>query len=273
KHHSTQSICHLFGLPPELRILIYEYALIAENALNVDDFSNSSHCSLTALLETCQAIRQEASPIFYKLNTFQAIIRQQSEGIPPNVSILPTFRTRKTARVSRLVILLVYDDGSKAYSQKATSTYLRRVCNAFIRQRPLELLLLSAPDGRPEDTTLHRQDGGRQPIDSAEKDEIRLFGYIVSAIRDRPPKYVVEWSRQHLSEWLRFEVEDVFEDAEYDGDWDAKEEVLLRAMRFREQVAMLSEIPCHVRSKGHLGLLVDQVDEMRDGLNPRQSTE
>ncbi|KAK0259591.1 hypothetical protein LTR35_018093, partial [Friedmanniomyces endolithicus] len=105
---------HLFGLPPELRILIYEYALISEKAINVDDSSNSSHCSLTALLETCQAIRKEASPIFYKLNTFLAIIRQQYEGIPQNVSILPTFRTSKAARVGRLVILLVYDDGSKA---------------------------------------------------------------------------------------------------------------------------------------------------------------
>ncbi|KAK1808217.1 hypothetical protein LTR12_017422 [Friedmanniomyces endolithicus] len=245
KHYSTQSSYHLFGLPPELRILIYEYALISEKAINVDDFSNSSHCSLTALLETCQAIRKEASPIFYKLNTFLAIIRQQYEGIPQNGSILPTFRTSKTARVGRLVILLVYDDGSKAYSREATSTYLRRVCNAFIRQRPLELLLSSAPDGHPEDTTLHRQDGSRQPIDSAEEDETRLFGLIVSAIRDRPPRYVVEWSRQHLSEWLRFEVENAVEDAEDDGNWDASEEVLLRAMRFREQVAMLSEIPGH----------------------------
>jgi len=64
-----------------------------------------------------------------------------------------------------------------------------------MRQRPLELLVLSSPDGHPEDTTLRRRDGSRQPIDSAEEDEVRLAGISVSAIRDRPPKYVVEWSR------------------------------------------------------------------------------
>lgn len=59
---STQSDCHLFSIAPELRNLIYEYALISEEAIDVDCFSNSSHCRPTALLETCQAIRQEASP-------------------------------------------------------------------------------------------------------------------------------------------------------------------------------------------------------------------
>lgn len=271
KPHFTQSSCHLFGLPPELRILIYEYALISEEAINVDTFSDSRHRSLTALLETCQVIRQEASPVFYKLNTFLAIIRQQSYGVPQNVSILPAFRTRKTANVGRIVILLVYDDGSKAYSRKATSTYLRRVCNAFIRQRALELLVLSAPDSHPEDTTLHVQDGDRQPIDSAEEDEIRLSALIVSAICDRPPRHVVEWSRQHLDESLRWEVEDAIDDAEGDGDWDSLEKVRLRVLCFREQIAMLSEIPVHFSATGHLGRHVDQVDELRDSLNPRQS--
>lgn len=54
-------------------------------------WSNSSHCSLTALLETCQAIRQEASPLFYKLNTILAVIRRQCEGTLQNRSTLPTF--------------------------------------------------------------------------------------------------------------------------------------------------------------------------------------
>ncbi|KAK0303711.1 hypothetical protein LTR82_017459 [Friedmanniomyces endolithicus] len=238
--HFTQSSCHIFGLPPELRILIYEYALVSGEAINVDTFSDSRHYSLTALLETCQVIRQEASPVFYKLNTFLAIIRQQSYGVPQNVSILPAFRTRKTANVGRIVILLVYDDGSKAYSRKATSTYLRR-------------------------------DGDRQPIDSAEEDEIRLSALIVSAICDRPPRHVVEWSRQHLDESLRWEVEDAIDDAEGDGDWDSLEKVRLRVLRFREQIAMLSEIPVHFSATGHLGRHVDQVDELRDSLNPRQS--
>ncbi len=186
--------------------------------------------------------------------------------------ILPTYFTRKNARVGRLVILLVYDNASKAYSRKATSTYLRRVCNAFIRQRPQELLVLSSPDGHPEDTTLHGQDGSRQPIDSAEEDEIRLAGLIVSAIRDRPPIYLVEWSRQHLAEWLRCEVEDAVKDAEGNGDWDVVEEVRLGSGRFREQVAVLSEIPDHVSATGHLGRDVDQVDELKDRLNSQQST-
>ncbi|KAK0301748.1 hypothetical protein LTR91_026008, partial [Friedmanniomyces endolithicus] len=132
KHYCTQSSYHLFGLPPELRILIYEYALISEKAINVDDSSNSSRCSLTALLETCQAIRKEASPIFYKLNTFLAIIRQQHEGIPQNVSILPTFRTSKTARVGRLVILLVYDDGSN----EPSDLHLRAINHTILNYRP-----------------------------------------------------------------------------------------------------------------------------------------
>jgi len=186
--------------------------------------------------------------------------------------ILPTYFTRKNARVGRLVILLVYDNASKAYSRKATSTYLRRVCNAFIRQRPQELLVLSSPDGHPEDTTLHGQDGSRQPIDSAEEDEIRLAGLIVSAIRDWPPIYLVEWSRQHLAEWLRCEVEDAVKDAEGNGDWDVVEEVRLGSGRFREQVAVLSEIPDHVSATGHLGRDVDQVDELKDRLNSQQST-
>ena len=267
----TQSDCHLFSIAPELRNLIYEYALISEEAIDVDCFYKSSHCRPTALLETCQAIRQEASPIFYELNTFRAVIRLQSEGTPQGRSILPTFRAEKTARIGRLVILLVYDDGSKAYSRDATFAYLRRMCNAFVRQRRLDLLVLSFPDGHPEDTTLRRRDEGRrQPIDSAEEDEVRLAGLVGSAIRDRPPKYVVDWSRQHLAEWLRWEVEDASWDTEEDGDWDAAEEVRLRARCFREQVAIFSEIPGQVSATGHLGRRADQMEELRDRFNPRQ---
>ncbi len=133
----TLSDCHLFSIAPELRNLIYEYALISEEAIDVDSLSKSNHCCPTALLETCRAIRQEASPNSYELNTFRAVIRLQSEGTPQGRSILPTFRAEKTARINRLEILLFYYNGSKAYSRDATFAYLRRVCNTFVRQRRL----------------------------------------------------------------------------------------------------------------------------------------
>jgi len=110
------------------------------------------------------------------------------------------------------------------------------VCNAFVRQRPLELLGFSSPDDHPEDTTLHGRDGSRQPIDSAEEDEVRLAGLIVFAVRDRPPRYVVEWSRQHLAEWPHCGVEDALEDAEEDCDWNVVEEVRSRPMRFENKL-------------------------------------
>ncbi|KAK3109731.1 hypothetical protein LTR53_016687 [Teratosphaeriaceae sp. CCFEE 6253] len=241
---STQSDCHLFSIAPELRNLIYEYALVSEEFIDVDCFSKSRRCRLTALLETCQAIRQEASPIFYELNTFRAIIRLQSEGIPQQRSTLPTFHAAKTARIGRLAILLVYDNGSKAYSRDATFAYLRRVCNAFVRRQRLRLLILSSPDGHSEDTALRKRDESRQPIDSAEEDEVRLAGLVGLAIRDQPPKDMVDWSRKLLDEWLSWELEDALSNAEEDGDWDAVvEESRLRASCFRDQIAMLSEIP------------------------------
>ncbi len=93
---------------------------------------------------------------------------------------------------------------------------------------------MSFPDGHTEDTTLRRRDEGRRPIDSVEEDEVRLAALVGSAIRDRPPKHVVDWSREHLTEWLRWEVEDASSDAEEDGGRDAAEEVRWRARCFRE---------------------------------------
>lgn len=61
----------LLDLPPELRNIIYEFALQWAAAIRVPGIS---HQAATSLLSTCRQIRTEASPLYYKLNRFRTSI-------------------------------------------------------------------------------------------------------------------------------------------------------------------------------------------------------
>ena len=71
----------LFELPPELRVTIYEMALVESGPIQLTTFCNNQaaelskgdFCNLIAgsrALQTSRQIRAEASPIFYARNTF-----------------------------------------------------------------------------------------------------------------------------------------------------------------------------------------------------------
>lgn len=68
------------SLPPELRIKVYEYALISPSSMYeiTDTFSTDQNRSrhrkpiVTALLKTCRTINYEAAPILYGRNSLKA---------------------------------------------------------------------------------------------------------------------------------------------------------------------------------------------------------
>ena len=59
----------LLGLPAELRISIYEYALLDANTITV-----TPSLQQPALLNTCRQIRKEAITVWYQSNVFFAVI-------------------------------------------------------------------------------------------------------------------------------------------------------------------------------------------------------
>ncbi|KAK0800010.1 hypothetical protein LTR75_009046 [Friedmanniomyces endolithicus] len=88
---SDQPLCLLLGLPPELRNHIYEYLLLGgedEAPVRVTDCLAEERGLLPiilqagseelwqppAILQTCQQIRGEATPVYYTTNTFDVVV-------------------------------------------------------------------------------------------------------------------------------------------------------------------------------------------------------
>lgn len=64
----------LYILPPELRTMIYEFALISSTHILVtsDSWAPATSWKAPALLQTCRQIAAEATSIYYACNTFYA---------------------------------------------------------------------------------------------------------------------------------------------------------------------------------------------------------
>lgn len=91
------------SLPAELRIKVYEYALVAPSSMYeitlCTDQERSSHRKpiVTALLKTCRTIAYEAAPILYGRNCFKAVnsspFSQWLEAIGPiNIQFLKSIQ-------------------------------------------------------------------------------------------------------------------------------------------------------------------------------------
>ncbi len=111
---STQSACPLFYIPRETRDVIYEQALLSTERIDVDDYFTRPSHSLTALLETCRIICEEASSIFIGLNTFVSFVRIPPLNAYREEPTSPNFYTAETRTPDRLVLSIVKDDGLKA---------------------------------------------------------------------------------------------------------------------------------------------------------------
>ncbi|KAK0972235.1 hypothetical protein LTR54_017619 [Friedmanniomyces endolithicus] len=253
---STQSACFLFRIPREIRDIIYEFALFSREPIDVDYFTRPSH-QLTALLETCWTIRKEASSIFFGLNMFVAVIR---------IPYLNTCRKASTRIPRRLVILIVEDDGSKAYSIAHTRDYLEHVWDTFVKPTPLECLVLSFPESHPHETR-------RTGQDYCDEEHIRLSGQVGDAILEELPTAFVDWSLGGISEWLRFEKEDAMEDAESVGDSDADPigKASSKALLFGTRVRLLRDIPAKRNTTGQLEYSSRIMDQFRDTHHPRET--
>lgn len=59
---------YIFSIPPELRIRIYEFALVSHKTINV---TKKKYRPQPALLATCHQIRDEAASVYYQSNTFR----------------------------------------------------------------------------------------------------------------------------------------------------------------------------------------------------------
>lgn len=105
------------SLPPELRIKVYEYALISPSSMYeitdtlCTDQKKSSHRKpiVTALLKTCRTIAYEAAPILYGRNCFKATnsapFSQWLEAIGPiNIRFLKSIQIVATRTFGPILI-------------------------------------------------------------------------------------------------------------------------------------------------------------------------
>ncbi|KAI4849239.1 hypothetical protein E4T44_03469 [Aureobasidium sp. EXF-8845] len=71
----------LMDLPDELRVMIYEHALLSEGCFVVNDSKKP------ALLSVSRQVRQEASPLFFQINKFELRVKYHdnkfSDGLGP----------------------------------------------------------------------------------------------------------------------------------------------------------------------------------------------
>lgn len=61
----------LLDLPPELRIIIYEYCVAAKDPVNMVDHWSVKKSQRPSLLSVNRQIREEVLPVFYKTNEFR----------------------------------------------------------------------------------------------------------------------------------------------------------------------------------------------------------
>lgn len=97
--NSQPGISHLLRLPLETRLMIYEYLLVQQTPIMVhhDWVSLRGLVSLESpgILLACKQINQEATPIIYKYNVFQAAIRGEraiASMTPIDAKFLPLLR-------------------------------------------------------------------------------------------------------------------------------------------------------------------------------------
>lgn len=79
--------CLLLDLPPELRILIYEQILIIPGDICVTSLGYP-FWTAPPLLQTCQQIRGEASPLYFATNIFQICTAFTGPSDPSGVQII-----------------------------------------------------------------------------------------------------------------------------------------------------------------------------------------
>lgn len=60
----------LFRLPAELRVIIYEFAIVQEESIDIE----TAGARPPSIAQSCQIIRQETLPIFYQKNRFSTWI-------------------------------------------------------------------------------------------------------------------------------------------------------------------------------------------------------
>jgi hypothetical protein len=69
---SSVAECPLFKLPPELRNMIYRYAMISHRRVRI---TKSHGIPEPGLLAACKLVRSEAFEIFYRENDFTCVVR------------------------------------------------------------------------------------------------------------------------------------------------------------------------------------------------------
>lgn len=148
-----------FGLPPEVRLVIYQYCLVPKGkpTLRNPELVPTRHpCHIqlcdNAILRVCRMIYEEAIPVFFASNTFHHSLRCKTIGLSPISSDTLFMRNLQHLRhVSLDVWAGCWSEDFNPAANRLLSKFLdgvRGQCGESIRSLEIQLVSLASDHSR-----------------------------------------------------------------------------------------------------------------------------